>query len=87
MYTMISAINQFFIRYFVSSCSPRPSQEDLKETSPLTQESDTRKEMEPISEEDEEEEPLKKEEKPQEKKEKEPLKKAPSWEDLFLSFF
>ena len=31
--------------------------------------------------------PLKKEEKPQEKKEKEPLKKAPSWEDLFLSFF
>jgi hypothetical protein len=80
---MISAINQFFIRFFVSSCSPRPSQEDLKETSPLTQESDTRKEMEPISE----EEPLKKEEKPQEKKEKEPLKKAPSWEDLFLSFF
>ena len=75
---MISAINQFFIRYFVSSCSPRPSQEDLKETSPLTQESDTREEMEPIPE---EEEPLKKEE------EKEPLKKAPSWEDLFLSFF
>lgn len=75
---MISAINQFFIRYFVSSCSPRPSQEDLKETSPLAQESDTRKEMEPISEEDEEE-PLKKEE--------EPLKKTPSWEDLFLSFF
>jgi len=74
---MISAINQFFIRFFVSSCSPRPSQEDLKETSPLTQESDTRKEMEPISE----EEPLKKEE------EKEPLKKTPSWEDLFLSFF
>lgn len=64
----------------VSSCSPRPSQEDLKETSPLTQDSDTRKEMEPISEEDEEE-PLKREE------EKEPLKKAPSWEDLFLSFF
>lgn len=77
---MISAINQFFIRFFVSSCSPRHSQEDLKETSPLTQDSDTRKEMEPISEEDEEE-PLKREE------EKEPLKKAPSWEDLFLSFF
>ena len=74
---MISAINQFFIRYFVSSCSPRPSQEDLKETSPLTQEPNSRKEMEPTSE----EEPLKKEEK------KEPLKKAPSWEDLFLSFF
>ena len=73
---MISAINQFFIRYFVSSCSPRPSQEDLKETSPLTQESDSCKETEPTSE----EEPLKKEE-------KEPLKKAPSWEDLFLSFF
>lgn len=78
---MISAINQFFIRYFVSSCSPRPSQEDLKETSPLTQEPNSRKEMEPTSEEKEEEEPLKKEEK------KEPLKKAPSWEDLFLSFF
>ena len=78
---MISAINQFFIRFFVSSCSPRPSQEDLKETSPLTQESDSRKEMEPTSEEKEEEEPLKKEE------EKEPLKKTPSWEDLFLSFF
>ena len=75
---MISAINQFFIRYFVSSCSPRPSQEDLKETSPLTQEPNSRKEMEPIPE---EEESLKKEE------EKEPLKKAPSWEDLFLSFF
>jgi|SaaInlStandDraft_2_1057019.scaffolds.fasta_scaffold321941_2 hypothetical protein len=78
---MISAINQFFIRYFVSSCSPRPSQEDLKETSPLTQEPNSRKEMEPIPEEEEEKEPLKKEE------EKEPLKKAPSWEDLFLSFF
>jgi len=78
---MISAINQFFIRYFVSSCSPRPSQEDLKETSPLTQEPNSRKEMEPTSEEKEEDEPLKKEE------EKEPLKKAPSWEDLFLSFF